>query len=439
MKSPAEHQRQLTMLDATCIMVGIVVGSGIFTSPSEVAKECPQAWMLLALWLCGGLASLLGALCFAELSTRYPEHGGTYAFLNRAYGPSAGLLFAWTDFWIVRPANAGAVALVLGRYANDAWPVPYGVMFYAIGGVCLATGMHLRGLHVGRWSQNALSIAKMLGLLLVIVAALAMTHPATAAPTIASSSATGLFQAFVLVMFTYGGWSDLSNVAAEVRDPSRNLLRSLVLGVTAITITYLAINGAAVYALGVERLGRSEAFATDLVEGLGGFGQRFVASLVIVCCFGSLVGVVFTGARVYHALGLRHKLFSWLGGWDARRSTPPQSLLAQAAITCALLALAGNDKQGFENLVVFAAPCYWGFTLLAALAVIVLRRQDTESPLFFRVPLHPLTPLAFAAICCVLVVSSVVYVTRHLSTQAWYTIVVIAAGLLLTVWTRERE
>ena len=126
--------------------------------------------LLIGVWLAGGVASLLGALCFAELSTRYPEHGGTFAFLNRAYGSWAGLLFAWTDFWIVRPANAGAVAIVLGNYANAACPGPTSAPpGYAVAAVLLATATHLGGLHVGRWSQNVMSLAKMVGLLLIVV------------------------------------------------------------------------------------------------------------------------------------------------------------------------------------------------------------------------------------------------------------------------------
>jgi basic amino acid/polyamine antiporter, APA family len=151
MSSPEPDRRQLTLLDATCIMLGIVVGSGIFRTPADVASHCPNALILIGVWLAGGIASLLGALCFAELSTRYPEHGGTYAFLNRAYGSWAGLLFAWTDFWIVRPANAGAVAIVLGNYANAALPWPYfGAAGYAVAAVLLATATHLIGLRASR-------------------------------------------------------------------------------------------------------------------------------------------------------------------------------------------------------------------------------------------------------------------------------------------------
>lgn len=440
MRSPEPDRRQLTLLDATCIMLGIVVGSGIFKTPAEVASNCPDAVTLMGVWLLGGIVSLLGALCFAELATRYPEHGGTYAFLNHAYGSWAGLLFAWTDFWIVRPANAGAVAIVLGSYANAAWPLPYlGGLGYAIGAVLLATAVHLMGLNAGRWSQNAMSIAKLAGLLLIVAAALAM--PPAAADVSSGRVTVGNWQqAFVLVMFCYGGWSDLSNVAAEVRDPSRNLLRSLLLGIAAITGTYLAINGAAVYSLGLERLSTSTAFAGEMAATMGSFGQHFLTLLVIVCCFGSLSGVVFTGARVYYALGRRHAMFAWLRGWDVRRGTPPQSLLAQAAISCVLLGVAGRDERGFERLVIFAVPCYWGFMLLAALALIVLRQRDLKSPLPFRVPFYPLLPLAFAAVCGLLVWSAAVYIaTHHVAVDACYTVIVIATGMALAVWTARQK
>lgn len=440
MSSSEPDRRQLTLLDAVCIMLGIVVGSGIFRTPADVAAHCSAAWVFLGVWLAGGVASLLGALCFAELSTRYPEHGGTYAFLNRAYGSWAGLLFAWADFWIVRPANAGAVAIVLGNYANAALPWPTcGAAGYAVVAVLLATATHLMGLRTSRWSQNAMSLAKIAGLLLIV--AVAVVLPAsTRGPTSAEAAPGSLATALVLVMFCYGGWSDLSNVAAEVRDPARNLLRSLVIGIAAIVGTYLAVNAAAVYALGLETLARSPAFASDIAGTLGRFGGHFVSVLVIVSCFGSLSGVVFTGARVYHALGLRHAMFAWLSGWDVRRNTPPQSLAAQAAISCVLLLVAGRDENGFERLVVFAGPCYWGFVMMAALAVIVLRQRDRVTPTPFRVPFYPLVPLVFAAVCGALVYAAAAFIAESsVAIEVWYSVIVVVAGIALALWTSRTE
>jgi amino acid transporter len=143
----ADARRQLTLLDATCIMVGVVVGSGIFGTPKAVAEVSPNLWAFFGIWIAGGIASLLGAMCYAELSTRYPEDGGNYAYLNRAFGSWAGFLYAWTDFWIVRPANAGAVAFVLGDYAQAALPLgDHGVLIYAVTAVALST-LLLRSFH----------------------------------------------------------------------------------------------------------------------------------------------------------------------------------------------------------------------------------------------------------------------------------------------------
>lgn len=442
------NRRQLTLLDATCLMLGIVVGSAIFTTPVEVAAVSSNAFVLLSVWLGGGIASLLGALCFAELSTRYPEDGGSYAFLNRAYGSWAGLLFAWTDFWIVRPANAGAVAIVLGVYANAAWPLPGGgSAAYAIVAVLLATAIHVAGLQAGRWSQNLITLAKIAGLMLIVAAGFSMAPAWSSAARPTTSGIGDWPKAFVLVMFCYGGWSDLSNIAAEVREPARNLLRALVIGVVTITVTYLAINGAAVYAMGLEQLTGSQAFARDLVairlttagEGIAESGQQFVTLLVILSCLGSLSGVIFTGARVYYALGREHTLFAWLKNWDFRRSTPRQSLLAQALISCVLLAATASDDKCFDRLVIFAGPCYWGFMLLAALAVIILRQRDHHTPLPFRVPFYPFVPLAFALVCGLLVAASVSFVAANLRIEAWYTVVVIALGLLIAISSAVRK
>jgi amino acid transporter len=461
MSSPAQSplhdaRRQLSLLDATCIMVGIVIGAGIFRTPSGVAALSPSATVLLGIWLMGGVASLLGALCYAELATRYPEDGGTFAFLHRAYGPWASLLFAWTDFWIVRPSNLGAVAFILADYAQTANPLgEAGRLIYALSAVMLATAVHLIGLKAGRWSQNILSILKVVGLIQVVFAAF------TLSPVVASSSAgttpgTSYLewsQAFVLVMFCYGGWSDLSYVAAEVRHPTRNMLWAMVLGVTAITLLYLAVNAGAIYALGIPRLAASEAFAADVINlrldtltiplsgrdlSLPRWGDGLVGLLVVVCCLGALSGMVFTGARVYFALGLRHLTFAWLGGWNLRRSTPPQSLVAQALMSCVLIGLAGQDPHGFERLVIFNSPCYWGFTLLAALAVIVLRVRDRETPLAFRVPFYPVLPLVFASVCGVLIASSVQYVVKNLAIEAIYSAGILLSGGLVAWWVNRR-
>jgi len=451
---PGNARRRLTLFDATCIMVGIVVGSGIFGTPASVAKVSPSTLVFFSIWIAGGIASLLGALCFAELSTRYPEDGGSYAFLHRAFGPWASFLFAWTDFWIVRPGNVGAVAFVLGGYAQAAMPLPGGRLAYAIAAVVVSTGVHLAGLHAGRWSQNVMSIAKVGGLMLVVLAAftgIPAVDSDQADATIGTSSLLQWSQAWVLVMFCYGGWSDLSNVAAEVREPSRNMLRALVLGIVAITVLYLAVNAAAVYSLGLRDLGESKAMAADVVETrfssvdsdrdasvLVPWAKEFVGLLVAICCLSSLSGVIFVGARVYYALGLRHRAFAWLGEWDFRRNTPPQSLVAQGVISCILLLVAGQTDEGFDRLVILAGPCYWGFTLLATLALIVLRRRDMKTPLPFRVPFYPVTPILFALVCGVLVASSVYYIADKLAIEAWYSLGVIAAGIVVAAkWGRR--
>jgi basic amino acid/polyamine antiporter, APA family len=456
----SNDRRQITLFDATCIMMGIVIGAGIFSTPPKVAALSSSAAMLLALWIAGGVASLLGALCFAELAARYPEHGGTYAFVHRAFGPQASFLFAWTDFWIVRPGNLGVVSLILAEYANGAFPLgDYGRIVYALSSVLLATGVHLWGFRLGRWTQNLLTTLKVVGLLQIILAAATMSSGLVAVTATSGAAATSSAPpwqswaiAFTFVMFCFGGWSDLSYVAAEVKNPGRNMLWAMVLGISAITALYVAVNAGALYVLGLQGLAQSEAFAAEVLDHrlatltLGNrnlsipiFGSQAIGLLVAISCLGALSGMVFTGARIYYALGLKHLSFAWLGGWNLRRSTPPQSLAAQATIACGLLLLAGSDANGFERLVIFAAPCYWGFTLLAVAALPVLRLRDRQTPLPFRVPLYPLAPLLFAAVCGVLVVSSTLYVLEHFKWEAIYSLVVLAAGIAVGWWTVKRQ
>lgn len=437
-------RRHLSLLDATCIMVGIVVGSGIFRTPSDVADRSGSTQVFLLMWLAGGAASLLGALCFAEWCTQFPEDGGSYAFLRRAFGTRTAFMFAWTDFWIVRPSNLGLVAITLADYAQKIYPLgPHGPLIYAIAAVTVATGPHLLGIHQGRWSQNVLSIGKILGLLVVIAIGLCMRPIGEQQVSTLAPQNLDYGSAFVLVMFCYGGWSDLSYVAAEVKSPERNLLRALALGVAVVTAIYLLANVSFIAALGYSGVAHSEAVAADVVATrLGDVGGDLLSALVVVACFSSLSSMIFTGARVYFALGRDDARFKWLGGWDETRHTPRFSLLAQAAL-CSLLLMATSltgDRfsQTFERLVIFNGPCYWGFSLITVAGLFVVRRTYTSKNIGYRIPFFPWLPIVFLAVCSLLVGSSINYMAKHWEIEGAYCVAVIGIGLMAANW-RTKE
>jgi amino acid transporter len=438
---PAAPRRELSLLDTTSIIVGIIIGSSIYEiSPTVAAASrawsgelVSPAWQattqwatMLGVWLLGGLVALLGAMCYAELATAHPRAGGTYAFLAQAFGKSMGFAFAWSEFWIVRPGNVGAVAFVLARYG--ATLLPAGLSGHRHAPVAIATAavvalsvINAIGLRAGKWTQNVLTAVKVAGLLAIIITALSL-RPETTSPVVnASAGGPPISLALILVMFAYGGWSDMSFVAAEVRDPHRNIFRALLLGTASVTLIYVAINQAFVVALGFDALASAQAVAADVLSRrFGALGSTAISLLVVISCLGAINGMVFTGARVYYALGAEHPTFRWLGTWNHARGVPLRSLAVQTLVTLGLIIAFGRGDSGFNRLVVFTGPFYWGFFALVGIALIVLRQRGSGEVGTYRVPLFPLTPLLFFTTSAAMVLAAVQYIRQYIrEEEAW--------------------
>ena len=402
--------RSLSLFDATSLIVGIIVGAGIYQMAPDVAKGVDGVWGLLGIWVLGGLLSLCGALCYAELATAYPEQGGDYVYLNRAYGNWAGFLFGWVQLVVVRPGDIAVMAFAFATYAGaiadaatgEASPVDPSV--YAVIAVVVLTAINVIGVRQGAWTQNLLTVAKTAGLLLIVAAAFAGTTAPATAGVPADTVPFGL--ALIFVLFTYGGWNEMAYVAAEVRDPDRNIGRALVLGTLAVTVLYLLANGAFLVALGHGGMAASTAVATDTVAAvLPEAAAVLVSALICVSALGAVNGLVFTGARISYALGRDHHPFARLGRWHPRLGTPVAALVVQGAIAVALIVALGS----FTGAVLYTAAAVYGFYLATTLAVIVLRRKDPQRPRAFRVPGYPVTPLVFAATCVLLIWSAIDY------------------------------
>ena len=434
MATPAPA-RVLTVLDATSLIVGIIVGAGIYQMAPDVAKGVEGPWGLVGIWALGGLLSLCGALCYAELASAYPEQGGDYVYLQRAYGDWAGFLFGWVQLAIVRPGDIAVMAFAFATYAAAIHDPLAGVApewterIYAVAAAAVLTMINVLGVREGKWAQNVLTAAKVAGLLLVVATALASPERApTPMPATVEPVSFGL--ALIFVLFTYGGWNEMAYVAAEVRDPERNIGRALVIGTASVTVLYLLVNGAFLHALGHAGTAVSSAVATDTVAAV--FPESaaiLVSALVCVSALGAVNGLVFTGARISYALGRDHRFFAALGRWHPRLGTPATALLVQGGIAVALILALGS----FVGAVLYTAAAVYAFYLATTAAVPVLRRKDPDRPRPFRVPLYPLPPLVFAATCALLIWSAAVY-------RPW---VALASALLLlaglVVWRIERR
>ncbi len=445
---PAAPERQLTLFDSSCIIVGIIIGAGIYETSPLVAGNVSGAGWLIGVWLLGGLLSLIGALCYAELATAYPKEGGDYVYLTRAFGRAPGFLFAWAQLWVVRPGSIGAMAYVFARYANQLWPLGEddrrltALMGYAVAAVVVLTGINILGVREGKWTQNVLTTTKVLGLVAICVAGLCFSA-AEVLPVPAAEAAGGTeFDlarfgfAMILVLFTYGGWNEMAYVGAEVRNPNKNILRALVLGTLAVMVIYLLVTLAFVHALGLEGIRNSHAVASDMLQlGLGDWGVRIISLLICISALGAINGQIFTGARIYYAMGTEHRLYAWLGHWSPRLGTPVCSLVIQAVITLVLVVGFGLLTDGaFQSMIEFTTPIVWIFFLLVGISLFVLRYREPDTPRPYRVPWYPITPILFCLSSLFMLYASLAYTVKQGSHQPVWAVVIMLVGVALSFY-----
>ena len=439
----AAPRRELSLFDSVCIIGGVIIGAGIYESTPLVAQNVSSAGTLVVVWLLGGLLSLVGALCYAELATAYPREGGDYVYLNEAFGWRWGFLFGWAQLWVVRPGSIGAMAYVFARYANQLFPLGDGasaLVVYAFAAIVAITGINLLGIHEGRWTQNMLTTVKFLGLAIVCMVGLFLGDGSTS-QTISHLSTThtpNFGQAMIFVLFVFGGWNEMAYVGAEVRNPRRNILRALVLGTLAVTAIYLLANLAFLRALGFEQIRHSGDVAGDvLYQAFGQRSSRFIQSLIAISALGAIQCMIFTGARIYYAMGQDHRLYAWLGHWNGHHGTPIRALMIQAAITLALVVGFGWTKGGFIALVNFTTPVFWIFFCLVSVSLIVLRYRQPKLDRPYRVPLYPVVPLIFCLSCSFMVYASLSWAVDQRSYEAVWAVALMALGIVLTLWSRK--
>ena len=260
--------RQLSLLDSTSIIVGIIIGSAIYKSAPDVAGAVPNAAWLVGVWMLGGVLSLVGALCYAELATCYPQEGGDYVYLTRALGRWLGFLFAWAQFWVVRPGSIGALAYVFADYANQLFPLGKGshaTLVYAAGSIVILTGVNILGVREGKWTQNLLTVAKVAALVALIGGGVFLA-PARGAAAAAVPVKFDYRFAMILVLFAYGGWNEMAYVGAEVRPRRRTSSAALVLGTSAVAVIYVLVNLAMLHALGLSGMRSSPVVAADVLH-----------------------------------------------------------------------------------------------------------------------------------------------------------------------------
>lgn len=434
-------KKELTLFDSTCLIVGIIIGAGIYETAPTVASSVEHWWGIGLLWVIGGLLSLAGALCYAELASAFPQQGGDYVYLSRAYGRWAGFLFGWIQLVIVRPGDIALMAFIFARYARQLYdPLAgesglYGqgmYLGYSCGAVVVLTLINVAGVRQGKWTQNILTVAKTIGLGVIIVAGLVLPSGPVAVRAEAGGWTPPLSLAMILILFTYGGWNEMAYVAAEVKDSKRNILRALVCGTVAVIVLYLLANAAFLRSLGHAGMGSTEAIAVDSTRRLfGGYGSRIIAILICISALGAVNGLIFAGSRITYALGREHRLFGAFGKWHGKRGAPVAALLFQGTMAMVLIIAFGS----FERTILYTAAAVYLFYLSTSLSVIVLRYKEPDVERPFRVTGYPFTPLVFAGVCGFLIYSGVMYKP----VEAGVSIGILLAGLVVYWLTKAYD
>src|SRR5262245_10051121 len=399
----------LRTMDVAALIVGTVIGAGIFRTPALVAAHAGSEAVMLIAWAVGGLVSLVGALCYAELATTYPHPGGDYHYLTRALGRRFAFLFAWARISVIQTGSIALLAFIFADYATEIVPLgSASSALYAALCVVALTALNAVGVRQGKSLQNLLTGLEVAGLVLVVGAGLVLA-PAAGPVSTSGSNSTAIGLVMVFVLLTYGGWNEAAYVSAEVHR-GRDIVRALVWSLVAVTVLYVLVNWAYLRGLGLAGMAGSRAVAADLIErALGPGGGRLVGALIAVCALTSANAAVFTGARSAYALGRDFRAFSFLGRWHAGPRTPGNAVLAQGAVALALVLFGASTRHGFETMVAYTAPVFWLFFTLTGVSLIVLRRKEPVVPRPFRVPLYPLTPLLFSVTCAYLFYASLAY------------------------------
>lgn len=442
METPRDLPRTIGFLGAAGIMIGVTIGSGIFKTPAEIAAALGNPWLILLLWVLGGVLSFFGALTFTELAVMFPRSGGIYNFLREGYGPRVAFTFGWTYMLITKPFAAAGIAVVTIEYLARMLSIeltPARLAGAVCGELILLTALNTLGMKLGAGIGAVMTTLKMLALGVITV--LAFTLPGGAASNFHSAPPTltllaGVTLAMSSVLWSYDGWSDVGSVAGEVVDPQRTLPRVYLIGTLAVVALYLLVNTAYIMVIPLEVM-REESVAKSGVAAkvmevlCGPRGSMIVSGMVVLSTLGSTHASIITGARVTFAQsqdGLLYRFLSRVGG---KSQTPVVALWSQCLLSCIAITALGS----FQDLAGGFVFTMWIFYGLAGAAIFVLRRRDPGATVSFRCPGYPVVPAVFVLSAAAMTVLSIVRDPSH--TLPWLAVLAIgwpAYGL----WVRVR-
>lgn len=447
--TPPELARDLGVSHATAVVVGTIIGSGIFLVPAEMMQAAGSAKLVYLAWFVGGLLSFFGALTYSELGAMKPQAGGEYVYVRDAYGPLAGFLYAWTWFIIAKPASIATVSTglvrILGTFSifsffskdifTSPFPLSYGQLV-AIAAAILISGLNYIGIKRAGEFQLIFTVLKV-AIILGIVA-ISFSYSGGSWSNFAGSfpgakgGLAGFFAALVAALWAYDGWNDLNMVAGEIREPERNIPIALIFGVATVGALYILLNAAVQYVLPASSIAASPRPASDAVALVRGSAGAGIVSLgMAISMLVTMNGTIMSGARVPYAVARDGYLFSALAEVHPVFHTPSVAIIVQAVLSIVLLLLGGNFRQLF-SLAIFAE---WLFYMIAGSTVFIFRQRDPNAPRSYKVWGYPLVPALFVLVSAVLLYYTF---TDNLRNSALGCLVILAGVPVFSYFSRKR-
>ena len=429
--STATLRRVLGLWSAVCLVVGSVIGSGIFLVPTRMIAEVGSTRMLFVVWIVGGLLSLFGALTYAELAAAMPEAGGEYVYLSEAYSPFWGFLYGWTQLAVAKSGSIATLAtgfylyltVFIPAFSKTIFVVPYPIgpnggpleihvgQLFSIGVILVLLAINYVGVKAAGNLQVVITVVKMLLIGAVIVIGLTGTGDVAHFHLSAGhgNGFVGFIAALVGALWAYDGWNNVSMVASEIREPQRNLPRALIFGTLAVIATYLLINLAYFYVLTPTEVAHSDQVAASMMARIhGSLAARGITIAVLISMFAALNGSVLSGSRVPYAMARDGLFVRAIGVVHPKFKTPSNSMVALCLWSCVII-LSGWFEQLY-NFVIFGS---WILYMMTAASVFILRRKRPDMVRPYRVVGYPVVPALFVVAASILLVSTLIHSPRE--------------------------
>jgi amino acid transporter len=443
---PSDLRRTIGPIGAASVMIGVIIGSGIFKTPAQIALELSSPALILALWTLGGLICLAGALTLAELAAMLPRTGGIYVFLREAYGPMLAFVFGWSYFLLIKPFAAGGIAFVFAEALHNLAGLSGDTRITVTVMLVCLTLVNLLGVGLATGVARLLTFIKFAALAAIIALAAVLADswaPAlntpdalASAPPAAGPLLLALATVMSMILWTFDGWADVGAVAGEVKNPQRNLPRVFVGGTLAVILVYVLVNAAYFAALPLDQMraiAQADPAASVAAEAVarlvGPIGAAAVLTVIMLSTLGSSHSSIMTGARVSFAQARDGLLFRFIGRVHPRFHTPDASLIAQLALSIAAVWLLG----GFAPLADAFTFTMWIFYGLAGAAIFILRARLPDAPRPFRCPLYPLVPALFVASSAGMFILGLLNDT---TTKLVWLAILLAGGPVFLIWRR---